>query len=84
LHGKPHQIKAGEVVGKVMAGGIFGEMASLTQMLRTAPALAEAECQVLAVNSATFLNLVRGNPDFGLVMLNTIGERLRNVACSMK
>lgn len=72
------------IVEEVGPGGIFGEMALVDSGARMATAIAETDCEVLAVNRAVFLNLVRSNPDFGLAILSTIGERLRSVASSMK
>lgn len=71
------------IVEEIGPGGIFGEMALVDSGERMGTAIAETNCEVLAVNRATFLDLVRSNPDFGLAILSTIGERLRSVASSL-
>ncbi|HEU0187420.1 MAG TPA: cyclic nucleotide-binding domain-containing protein [Gallionellaceae bacterium] len=70
------------IVEEIGPGGIFGEMALVDSGERMGTAIAETNCEVLAVSRATFLDLVRSNPEFGLAILSTIGERLRNVAAS--
>lgn len=70
----------GTIVEEIGPGGIFGEMALVERGERLATAIADTDCEVLAVNRITFIDMVRNNPEFGYVMLSTIGERLRIVA----
>ena len=68
------------VVGKVGPGGMFGEMALIERTERLASATAETDCSLLAINRNVFLDLVRGNPEFGVALLSAVGERARFMA----
>lgn len=65
------------VVERVGPGGVFGEMALVDQSPRAATAVAETDCELLAVSRADFLALVKSRPEFGLALLRGIAERLR-------
>ena len=73
-----------EVVQRVGAGGVFGEMALVDQSPRAATATADDDCVLLGINRATFLNLVRTNPDFGASLLAAMAERVRYMASKLK
>ena len=45
---------------------------------------AETDCELIGVNRNTFLSLVQAKPDFGLSLLNAIGERARFVTDQLK
>lgn len=72
-------IKAG-IVGRVGAGGVFGEMALVDQSVRTASALAETDCALLSINRETFLQLVKTSPAFGASILAAIAARATDLA----
>jgi CRP-like cAMP-binding protein len=65
----------GRVVDRLSAGGMFGEMALINSTERLANVVAETDCTLLSINREAFLNLVKNNPKFGLIMLNVVGER---------
>jgi len=44
----------------------------------SANAVAESDCLLLAINRAVFLNLVKSNPAFGISLLGSMAERVRN------
>lgn len=67
----------GKVVETVGVGGIFGEMALVDEGQRAATATAASDCALLAIDRASFINLVRSNPDFGVELLKNVCERLR-------
>jgi CRP/FNR family transcriptional regulator, cyclic AMP receptor protein len=73
----------GAVVERVGPGGIFGEMALIDQSPRAANAVAEADCQLLAINRNVFLNLVKSEPAFGIALLSAMAERLRSTAAAL-
>ncbi|HEY6095600.1 MAG TPA: cyclic nucleotide-binding domain-containing protein, partial [Gallionellaceae bacterium] len=79
LSGQVSIVIQDRIVEEIGPGGILGEMALVDRSERLATAVANTDCEVLAVNRATFLNLVRDNPQFGMAILSAIGERLRNV-----
>jgi CRP-like cAMP-binding protein len=72
----------GAVVERVGPGGVFGEMALVDQSPRSANAVADADCQLLAINRAVFLNLVKSDPTFGIALLGSMAERVRNTAAA--
>jgi len=73
----------GAVVERVGPGGVFGEMALVDQSPRAADAVAETDCALLAVNRTVFLNLVKSEPMFGVSLLSSMAERVRNTAAGV-
>ena len=69
----------GKAVESVAAGGAFGEMALVDQSPRTASAIAETECALLAINRAALVALVKAEPAVGLTMLRSVAARLRHM-----
>jgi CRP/FNR family transcriptional regulator, cyclic AMP receptor protein len=69
----------GKIVEHLGAGGTFGEMALVDQSPRTASAVAEIECALLAINRAALITLVENEPAVGLTMLRSVTERLRHM-----
>lgn len=70
----------GRPVERIGPGGIFGEMALVDQSTRAASAVAETDCALVAIGRNVFLNLVRGNPEFGAALLGAVAERVRFIA----
>jgi CRP/FNR family cyclic AMP-dependent transcriptional regulator len=70
----------GGQVQQVGPGGIFGEMALVDQSTRAATAVAESDVALIAINRNIFINLVKGNPQFGAALLSAVAERVRFVA----
>jgi CRP-like cAMP-binding protein len=70
----------GALVSKASAGGIFGEMALVDQSPRAATAVAETDCQLLAINRPTFLNLIKTSPAFGSALLAGLAGRAKDMA----
>jgi len=73
----------GAVVERIGPGGVFGEMALVDQSPRAANAVAETDCALLAVGRAVFLNLVKSEPMFGISLLSSMAERVRNTAAAV-
>ena len=78
VEGKVSSQIRGTVVETVGPGGVFGEMALIDQSPRSANAVAETDCQLLAINRTVFLNLVKSDPAFGIALLGSMAERVRN------
>jgi CRP/FNR family transcriptional regulator, cyclic AMP receptor protein len=70
-----------EIVGQ---GAVFGEMALVEKGPRLASAVAQTTTELLAINRAAFLDLVKTNPEFGMSLLTAIGERARLTTASRK
>ena len=69
----------GKAVESISTGGTFGEMALVDQSPRTASAVAETECALLAINRAALIALVKDEPAVGLTMLRSVAARLRHM-----
>ena len=67
----------GRVVDRVIAGGIFGEMALVDAHPRTGTAIATVPSKLLRLDEKEFLKLVSESPAFALKVLRAVVERLR-------
>ncbi|MEW6690668.1 MAG: cyclic nucleotide-binding domain-containing protein [Pseudomonadota bacterium] len=74
----------GRVVERLPAGGVFGELALIEQTPRLASVFAETDCQVLPINRAAFLQLVKTSPEFAASLLGALSERLRVLTAKLK
>jgi CRP-like cAMP-binding protein len=73
----------GAAIERVGPGGVFGEMALVDQSPRSANAAAETDCALLAINRTVFLTLVKTDPTFGISLLASTAERVRNTAAGI-
>jgi CRP/FNR family cyclic AMP-dependent transcriptional regulator len=69
--------RGGERLQTLEAGAIFGEMALLDPAPRSARAVAGPDCEIVAVDEYTFLQLVQRVPGFALELLRLVVRRLR-------
>jgi CRP-like cAMP-binding protein len=67
------------IVEAVGPGGTFGEMALIDQSPRTARAGAVVDSELLAIDRAALLEVVKKQPAFGMAMLRGIADRLRHM-----
>jgi CRP/FNR family transcriptional regulator, cyclic AMP receptor protein len=67
----------GRVVERLGPGGAFGEAAIIEAAPRMATAVAETDCELLPITRAAFETLVKMEPQFASVMLESVAERLR-------
>ena len=58
-------------------GEIFGEMAILDGEARSANALAQEDCELLAIQKSEFLNLLKKNFKISFALLGELAKRLR-------
>ena len=58
-------------------GEIFGEMAILDGEARSANALAQEDCELLAIQKSEFLNLLRRNFKISFALMGELAKRLR-------
>jgi len=61
----------------IPAGAIFGEIAVLDGLPRTADAMAMTDCELLAIERRDFLSLIRERPEFSLKLIEVLCRRLR-------
>jgi CRP-like cAMP-binding protein len=67
----------GKLLATVMPGGIFGEMALIDYLPRSATAIAKSECRLIPVDEKHFARLVQETPAFALQVMRVLVQRLR-------
>ncbi len=67
----------GKLVLTVRKGGIIGEMALIDNKPRSASARAKTDCELLPIDNARFISLVRQKPSFAIEVMKVLAERLR-------
>ena len=72
-----------KVIGTVAKGEIFGEMASITHLPRTATAVAKTPCSVISLNEKQFQAALAKSPEFALMLMNIIISRLRETISNL-
>ena len=63
--------------GVVKAGEIFGELAVIAGLPRTATAMAKADCKVLSLDEKQFHAALQKTPEFALMLMSSMGQRMR-------
>lgn len=69
LKGKPLEL--------VLPGEIFGEMAAIADIPRSATATARKSCKVLSLDEKQFQNSLQQMPEFALMLMSVMAQRLR-------
>jgi len=77
LEGDVSLIRGKKVIDVVKAGEIFGEMAAISRLPRSATAAARTPCRALSLDAAQFLAAIQETPEFALMMMNILINRLR-------
>ena len=77
LDGEVGLMIGGKFFGVVKAGEVFGELAVIAGLARSATALAKAECKVLSLDEKQFHAALQKTPDFALMLMSSMGQRLR-------
>lgn len=67
----------GKAIETLAEGGIFGEMALIDGMPRSATARAKTAVEAAPINEKSFLFLVHETPFFAIAVMRTLAERLR-------
>jgi CRP-like cAMP-binding protein len=75
--GEVNLVLGHETLGTVTAGQIFGEMTALTQLPRTATAVAQQDCTVIALDDKQFRAGLARQPAFALMLMSIMIGRLR-------
>jgi CRP/FNR family cyclic AMP-dependent transcriptional regulator len=71
-------IAKGKVVGTVRKGEIFGEMASVADMPRSATATAKTPCRVIGLDNGQFQAALKMKPEFALMLMSVMIGRIRD------
>lgn len=78
LDGEVSLTAKGKAIATVRKGEIFGEMASISQMPRSASAVAKVPCRVIALDEGQFQAALRRKPDFALMLMSIMIRRIRD------
>jgi CRP/FNR family cyclic AMP-dependent transcriptional regulator len=78
--GEAQVVHGGEVLATLGEGELFGEMALIDNMPRSATVLALTDVVVVPVNSDHFYAMVQKTPVFGATVMHVISGRLRRAA----
>ena len=68
----------------IKAGEVFGEIAVISEQTRTANAKARKACKVLALDARQFQQALQTTPEFALMLMNIMTNRLRVTIALMK
>jgi len=69
--------RGGKAIDVVKAGEIFGEMAAISQLPRSATATARTACCVVSLDAKQFQRAIQKMPEFALMLMNILINRLR-------
>jgi CRP/FNR family cyclic AMP-dependent transcriptional regulator len=78
IDGQVALTRAGKPLSLILPGETFGEMAIISKAPRSADAVARKQCRVLSLDEKRFLASLREFPDFALMLLGLIAERLQH------
>jgi CRP-like cAMP-binding protein len=77
LDGEVGLMIKGKFFGVVKAGEIFGELAVIAGLARSATAMAKADCKVLSLDEKQFHAALQKTPEFALMLMSSMGQRMR-------
>ena len=77
IEGEVDIVRHGVILDTVGSGGVFGELALLDGLPRSASAVARVNCRLATISEHRFTQLVSHNPYFALDMMCMLSERLR-------
>jgi CRP/FNR family transcriptional regulator, cyclic AMP receptor protein len=66
-------------VGRIQAGEMFGVLAAVTEIPRTATVVAVSDCLVMILPRESFLHVIESKPSTVLKMIQEMGQTLINV-----
>ena len=69
--------RGGKPLELVMPGEIFGEMAAIAETPRSATATARKNSRVLSLDEKQFLHALQRMPEFALMLMSVMAQRLR-------
>jgi CRP/FNR family cyclic AMP-dependent transcriptional regulator len=71
-------------VGVIRNGELFGEMALITRMPRTATATAKTDCRLYTLTNSQLQTALGTAPEFGLLLMSIMITRLRDTIALLK
>jgi CRP-like cAMP-binding protein len=69
--------RGGKAIDVVKAGEIFGEMAAISRLPRSATAVARTACHVVSLDATQLQHAIQQMPEFALMLMNILINRLR-------
>jgi len=72
-----------QVIGAVGKGEVFGEIASISHLPRTATATAKSACKLISMDEPRFMTAMEKSPEFALMLMNIIIGRLRETIANL-
>jgi CRP-like cAMP-binding protein len=78
LDGEVSLVAKNKVIGKIGKGEIFGEMASISDMPRSATGVANLPCRLIALDDGQFQGALRKKPEFALMLMSVMIRRIRD------
>jgi len=78
LDGEVGLIAKNKVIAKIGKGEIFGELASISDMPRSATAVANLPCRLIALDDGQFQGALRKRPEFALMLMSVMIRRIRD------
>ncbi|MGH8700643.1 MAG: cyclic nucleotide-binding domain-containing protein, partial [Burkholderiales bacterium] len=69
--------RGSKAIDVVKAGEIFGEMAAISQLPRSATATARTTCRVVSLDAKQFQRAIQKMPEFALMLMAILINRLR-------
>jgi len=67
-----------KVIAKIGKGEIFGELASISDMPRSASAVANLPCRLIGLDDGQFQGALRKRPEFALMLMSVMIRRIRD------
>ena len=80
IDGRIDVLLLGRVLDSIGPGGVVGEMALIDCTHRSAAALAQTDCELVAIDRPTFLGLAAEQPELALAIISIMSQRLARVA----
>ena len=84
LKGRVSLVAGGQEIRDVKSGDIFGEMAPVANLPRSATAVARTACRVIALDSRQFMRALAKKPAFALMLMKVMVVRLREMLARVK
>jgi len=84
LKGRVSLVAGAQEIRAVKSGEIFGEMAALGKVPRSASAVAQTPCRVIALDPQQFRKALAKKPAFALMLMKVMVARLREAVARLK
>ena len=84
LKGRVSLVAEAQQIRAVKSGEIFGEMAALGKVPRSATAVAQTPCRVIALDPLQFRKALAKKPAFALMLMKVMVARLREAVARLK